>query len=140
MKTFTISILSIVFLGGCSISKSSGRSDFENDAPGKISAASFRSTTPSKATSFQLKSCKKEGRLESWFNEEFPSTSYELVVAENDLEIWRTTHPGVVEVKAIQKSETATSSCAYEFSSRAVWDLYKDQFIRELENNLMTVE
>jgi len=140
MKTLIVSILSIVFLSGCSISKSSGRSDFETDAPGKISAASFRSSTPSKATSFQLKSCKKEGRIESWFNEEFPSTSYELVVAENDLEIWRTTHAGVVEVKAIQKSDNTTSSCSYEFSSRAVWDLYKDQFIRELENNLMTAE
>lgn len=140
MKTLIASILSIVLLNGCSISKSSGRSDFESDAPGKTSAASFRSTTPSKVSSFQLKSCKKQGRLETWFNEEFPSTSYELVVAENDLEIWRTTQGGIVEVKAIQKSETSTSSCSYEFSSRAVWDLYKDQFIRELENNLMTVE
>lgn len=140
MKTLTVSILSIVFLSGCSIYKSSGRGDFESDSPGKISAAAFHATAPTKATSFQLKSCKKEGRLETWFNEEFPPTSYELVVAENDLEIWRTTRNGVVEVKAIQKSDNATSTCTYEFSTVAVWDLYKDQFIRELENNLMTVE
>lgn len=122
-----------LLLSGCTVYRSDGRKQFESEAPGKVS-------TSSTSSAVQLKSCKKEGRLESWFNEEFPSRTYELVVAENDLEIWRTHRNGHVEVKAIQKSDTATQSCIYEFANDVVWSLYKDQFIRELENNLMTLE
>lgn len=129
MKSILISLTIIASLTGCSLYKSEGRKQFESDAPAKVQ-------TSSKA--FELKSCKKEGSLESWFNEEFPAASYELVVSEADLEIWRTTHAGSVEVKAIQKTDTATQSCFYEFSSNTNWELYKDQFIKELENNLMT--
>ncbi|MBO9666423.1 MAG: hypothetical protein J7501_06375 [Bdellovibrio sp.] len=140
MKSLFVASLSLIFLSGCSVYKSDGRKDFESAAPGKISATSMKSAAVAAAPSFQLKSCKKEGRLETWFNEEFPSTNYELVVAENDLEIWRTTRSGVIEVKAIQKTDTATHTCVYEFSTFATWDLLKEQFIRELENNLMTVD
>ncbi len=119
-----------LLLSGCTIYRSEGRKQFESEAPTKISASA----------SFQLKGCKKEGRLETWFNEEFPSQSYELVIAESDLEIWRTHRGKRVEVKALQRSETGTQSCTYEFANDVVWNLYKDQFIRELENNLMTLE
>jgi len=121
----------ILFLSGCSIYKSDGRKQFESDAPQKVKTSSHNSN-------FQLQGCKKETALESWFNEEFPSTSYELVVSENDLEIWRTTHPGSVEVKALQKTEGVTQSCTYQFSSKEIWDSYQESFIRELENNLLT--
>ncbi|MDG0817449.1 hypothetical protein [Bdellovibrio svalbardensis] len=130
MKSIFVLSLTIIFLSGCSLYKSEGRKEFESNAPGKVKTSSTEI--------FQLKGCKKESSLESWFNAEFPAASYELVVAENDLEVWRTTHPGTVEVKAIQKTETSTQSCLYEFSTKAVWDGYKEQFIRELENNLMT--
>lgn len=130
MKSILVLASTIIFLSGCSLYKSDGRKEFESNAPGKIKTSS--------TMAFQLKSCKKEGSLESWFNAEFPAASYELVVADNDLEVWRTTHPGSVEVKAIQKTETSTQSCLYEFSSKSTWDNYKEQFIRELENNLMT--
>ena len=133
MKSILTSLIIIaslpIFLVGCSLYKSEGRKQFESDAPAKVQTAS---------KAFELKSCKKEGSLESWFNEEFPAASYELVVSEADLEIWRTTHAGSVEVKAIQKTDTASQSCFYEFSSNTNWELYKDQFIKELENNLMT--
>lgn len=130
-RTMILSAFTVLLLSGCTVYRSDGRKQFESQAPGKVGAS---------ATAFQLKSCKKEGRLETWFNEEFPSHNYELVIAENDLEIWRTHHNGLVEVKAIQKTETATHSCIYEFANDIVWNLYKDQFIRELENNLMTLE
>lgn len=140
MKHVFTSLL-FLSLSACSLYKSDGRKEFENDAPGKLKAASASSVAPAlRATAqFKLKSCKKEGSIESWFNSEFPTASYELVVSETDLEIWRTANTnGVVEVKAIQKTDNATMSCSYEFATSAMWDLYKDQFIRELENNLMT--
>ena len=117
---------------GCSLYKSEGRKSFESEAQGKIDAASV--------SSFQLVSCKKEGKLETWFNEEFPASTYELVLSENDLEIWRTMKGKTVEVKALQKTENSTHSCIYEFSSELVWNLYIADFIRELENNLMSAD
>lgn len=131
MKCLLLSTLSVLFLSGCTVYRSEGRKQFESEAPSKVSASS---------AAFQLKSCKKEGRLETWFNEEFPARTYELVVSENDLEIWRTHRDARVEVKAIQKTETVAQSCIYEFANDIVWNLYKDQFIRELENNMMTQE
>ncbi len=130
MKSIFVLALTIIFLSGCSLYKSDGRKDFESAAPGKLKTSS--------TAAFQLKSCKKEGSLEAWFNSEFPATSYELVVTENDLEVWQTIRAGAVEVKAIQKTDTSTQSCLYEFSSKAAWEASKDQFILELENNLMT--
>lgn len=118
-----------LLLNGCTIYRSEGRKQFESEAPGKVTGAAF-----------QLKACKKEGRLEAWLNEEFPSQTYELIVAEPDLEVWRTRRDTLVEVKAIQKSPSVTLSCTYEFADDVVWNLYKDQFIQELENNLMTQE
>ncbi|MEK2645092.1 hypothetical protein [Bdellovibrio sp. BCCA] len=131
MKWLLLSTVSVLFLSGCTVYRSDGRKQFETEAPGKVSTT---------ATAFQLKSCKKEGRLETWFNEEFPSRTYELVVSEPDLEIWRTHRDQRVEVKALQKTETTTQACVYEFANDVVWNLYKDQFIRELENNMMTLE
>ena len=132
LKLTLASALFLCFSTGCSLYKSEGRKSFESEAQGKIDAASL--------TSFQLKGCKKEGKLETWFNEEFPASTYELVLSENDLEIWRTTKGKIVEVKALQKFETSTQSCIYEFSNEIVWNLYKADFIRELENNLMSAE
>lgn len=129
MKALVLSTLAVFFLGGCTVYRSEGRKQFESEAPGKVAG-----------TSFQLISCKKEGKLETWFHEEFPAHNYELVVAESDLEIWRTVKGSVVEVKALQKSDKINQSCIYQFANETVWTLYKDQFIRELENNLMTLE
>lgn len=120
----------VLTLSGCTIYRSEGRKQFESEAPGKVSTSS----------NFELKSCKKESRIETWFHEEFPSSNYEMVVMENDLEIWRTHRGSKVEIKAIQKSDTSVHSCIYEFANDIVWNLYKDSFIRELEDNVMTLE
>lgn len=129
MKCFILSSLFIFLLSGCTIYRSEGRKQFESEAPEKVSAAAFT-----------LISCKKEGKLETWINEEFPAHEYELVLSESDLEIWRTHRGETVEVKALQKTETHTQSCVYQFANDTIWTLYKDQFIRELENNLMTLD
>lgn len=117
-------------MSGCTIYRSEGRKQFESEAPTKVSASA----------AFQLQNCKKLGRLEAWFNEEFPSQTYELILSETDLEIWRTHKGSQVEVKAIQKSDLSTQVCTYEFANDIVWNLYKEQFIQEMENNLMTLE
>lgn len=127
-----------MFLEGCSVYRSEGRNQFEAAAPSKIKGAAFVPSSSSEI--YSLTGCKNQGPLETWFNDEFPRANYELVVMENDLEIWRTTRPGTVEVKAIQRGDKNVQACSYEFSSLAVWDLYKEQFVRELENNLMISE
>lgn len=127
MKCFVFTALFISFLTGCTVHRSEGRKQFEAEALAQASA-------------FQLVNCKKEGKLETWFHEEFPAHSYELILADTDLEIWRTHRGNVVEVKALQKSDKGTQSCLYQFANEVTWNLYKDQFIRELENNLMTLE
>lgn len=132
MNRFIISIFAGILLSGCTIYRSEGRKQFESEAPVKVSATA--------SSAFQLQSCKQQGRLETWLSEEFPSQSYELVVTEPDLEIWRTHRGSTVEVKALQKSENGTQTCTYTFSSDEVWTVYKNQFIQELENNMMTVE
>lgn len=121
--------LTFMFLmSGCSLYRSEGRKEFESDVPQKIA-------------SFQLTKCKKEAKIETWFHQEFPSKSYELVIAENDLEVWKTTNQGVVEIRASQKDENnVTSTCTYEFANETVWSLYKTQFIQELENNIMATD
>ncbi|WP_413587286.1 hypothetical protein [Bdellovibrio sp. HCB274] len=136
MKIVATSLISIVFLAGCSVYKSDGRNQFEAAAPAKISTAAFDSSSPI----YKLTGCRNQSFLETWFNDEFPRANYELVLMDNDLEIWRTTQSGVVQVKAFQRAEKAVQSCSYEFASVAVWELYKDQFIRELNNNLMISE
>lgn len=130
MTRLLLSTLLGLSLSGCTIYRSEGRKQFESEAPGKVSATA----------AFQLKSCKKEGRLEAWFNEEFPSETYELVVAEPDLEIWRTHRDQSVVVKAIQKTSSTTLSCTYEFVDDTAWNLYKNDFVQELENNVMNLE
>lgn len=131
MKLTLAFALFLCFSTGCSLYKSEGRKQFESEAQDKIAAA---------AGAFQLKGCKKEGKLETWFNEEFPSRNYELVLAESDLEIWRTMKGKAVEVKALQKMDNSTQSCIYEFSNEMVWNLYKEDFVRELENNFMSLD
>ena len=128
-------ILLGLFISGCSIYRSEGRKQFESEAPGKVATKVAASQLP-----FQLTSCKTEGRLEAWFNEEFPSQNYELVISEQDLEIWHARHDSMIEVKAIQKNGATTQSCTYLFTDEAAWNIYKDQFILELENNMMTQE
>lgn len=128
-------ILLGLILSGCSIYRSEGRKQFESEAPGKIATKVAATQLP-----FQLTSCKTEGRLESWFNEEFPSKNYELIISEQDLEIWHARLDSMIEVKAIQKNGSTTQSCTYMFTNEGAWNIYKDQFILELENNMMTQE
>lgn len=132
LRAFVFLALSI---SGCSIYRSEGRKQFESEAPGKGATKVAATQLP-----FELTSCKTEGRLEAWFNEEFPSQSYELVISEQDLEIWHAHHDSMIEVKAIQKNGLTTQSCTYMFTDEAAWNIYKEQFIQELENNMMTQE
>jgi len=119
----------MVILSGCSIYRSDGRKQFETAYGDKP------------ATTFALMSCKTQGKLQSWFQEEFPLSNFELVISEPDLEIWKTTLSDHVEVRAFQRTDGgSTQACIYTFSSETSWNMYKDAFIKELENNLLTQE
>lgn len=117
----------VSLLSGCTLNRSEGRNQFESAAPSRISG-------------FDLKSCKTENKLVAWFNEEFPVADYELVLAESDLEIWKTNKAHQVEIRAIQKNAIGSQSCTYEFADETTWNVYRDQFIQELENNLLSSE
>ncbi|KYG64892.1 hypothetical protein AZI86_11880 [Bdellovibrio bacteriovorus] len=137
MKSVVVGVLLCVTVSGCTVYRSEGRKQFESEAPTKLKTSALVETS---AQPFELVSCKKETRLETWLNEEFPAATYEMVVVEQDLEIWRTFRGKTVEVKALQRSQNATTSCIYRFSSDKIWNLYKNQFVKELENNLMTLD
>ena len=128
MKTLAI-LPFFIFLSACSVYKSQGRKQFDSDAPGKIQA-------------YSLDSCQKENAISAWFQSEFPNKNYEMVVMETDLEVW-TAHnaDGSLDAKAVQIDDSNNrTSCTYHFSSEAIWNSYKDQFIQELENNVMTAD
>lgn len=133
MKFTFLALISIPLFIGCSIYRSEGRKQFESEAPKKV-------TTKSLSTPYELKSCKTQGKLESWIQEEFPTKSYELILAENDLEIWKTQIDTSIEVKVLQRNNLNTQSCVYRFDNSESWNNVKEQFISELENNFMTLE
>jgi hypothetical protein len=113
----------MVFLSGCSVYRSEGRKQFESEVN-------------EKAAAFTLLSCKTEGKLQSWFEEEFPLNNYELVLSEPDLEIWKAAFIDHVEVRALQKNDNGnTQACVYRFANEMIWNLHKENFIQELENN-----
>jgi len=135
-----ISLLILNFLlSGCTAYQSGGRKQFESDASQKLTASSLQSSSQSPSASpFQLQSCRQESRIETWFKEEFPTQNYELVLSEDDLEIWKTTKNKIVEIKALQRNETGDLVCTYAFASEAVWNQNQESFVSELRNNLMT--
>lgn len=135
MKYFLGTILLTLFTCGCSIYRSEGRKQFESEAPSKVATKAAALQQP-----VQFVSCKTQGRLEAWFNEEFPSQNYELIVSEQNLEIWHARHGAVIEVKSLQKNSSEIQSCTHLFADEATWNIYKDQFILEFENNMMIQE
>jgi hypothetical protein len=128
MKTLAI-VPFILFLSACSVYKSQGRKQFESDSNGKIQA-------------YSLQSCQKQNSISAWFQSEFPNKNYEMLVMEQDLEVWTARNSdGSIEAKAVQIDENNNRLvCIYHFSGEAVWNSYQRQFIRELENNLMTAD
>lgn len=111
--------------------KSNGRKQLESDAPGKI-------------RSFALQSCHPVDALKAWFQSEFPNKTYEIIVSESDLEILKRSLPnnGEVEITATQSavpgSGESAVSCTYIFANETTWKSYKEKFIEDLENNMMT--
>ncbi len=120
----------VLALAGCSVYKNENRSSVASE----ISISEISSTASS---AYQLKSCTKENSLEAWFKSEFPKDSYELVLSENDIEIWSSIDKNPVRITSLQKNGMTTQSCVYEFPTKASWDAQKDHFIQDLENNIL---
>jgi hypothetical protein len=125
MKTLALFPL-FLLLSSCSVYKSQGRKQFESESSGQV-------------RTFSLLSCKKQNNISAWFQSEFPN--YELVVAESDLEVWKSTNQDdTIDVRAVQINMSEQIICNYSFSNEGAWKTYQKQFIQELENNLMTAD
>jgi hypothetical protein len=128
MKSLFLVFILMPVLSACSLYKSEGRKQFDSQAPSKISG-------------FALQGCHREGKIETWLNQEFPNKNYELVSSDSELEIWKTNGPATIEVRASQKDDSGlTTTCTYLFASEEVWSLYRTQFVKELENNVLMTE
>lgn len=126
---FIVSITSwVVALAGCSLFKSETRTS---------TSETFTNEISSTGSLYQLKSCAKESSLEAWFKSEFPKDSYELILSENNLEIWSSIDKKPVRITSLQKNGMITQSCVYEFPTKTSWDAQKDHFIQDLENNVL---
>jgi hypothetical protein len=60
-----------------------------------------------------------------------------LIFAEADLAVFRNRETPNVEVKALQKDDITTKACDYEFTDEQSWNLFKEQFITELKENIV---
>lgn len=121
-----------MLLTSCSIYSSAGRKQFEEKAPNSIQA-------------FSLQSCRKLSAAETWFTEEFPSSSHELVEMNPDYEVWgKPMKNGQVEVTVFTKNDmginTSTESCIYKFESKSIWLTYKKSFLDELSRSLISLD
>lgn len=122
-------LLSIALLTSCSFYSSAGRKQFEEKAPASIQA-------------FSLQSCHELGAAETWFKEEFPSSTYELVEINQDYEVWgKSMESGHVEVTVLSKPDAKTTeSCIYKFESKQVWSTYKKSFLDELARSPVNID
>lgn len=136
--------LPLLFLPACSVYKSQGRKQFETDSAAKLTTTSkprAKSQVGLSTRAFELKSCRNQNKLATWFQAEFPMRTYELITAESDLEIWKNRlEDGSVEIRATQTSETGSTTCIYQFASESVWRAYQEIFLQELSNNMMTAD
>lgn len=121
-----------MLLTSCSIYSSAGRKQFEEKAPNSIQA-------------FSLQSCRELSAAETWFTEEFPSSSHELVEMNPDYEVWgKPMKNGQVEITVFTKNDmgihASTESCIYKFESKSIWLTYKKSFLDELSRSLISLD
>jgi hypothetical protein len=108
---------------------SAGRKQFEEKAPESIQA-------------FSLQSCRELSAAETWFKEEFPSSSHELIEIHPDFEVWgKTMEDGQIEVTVFSKNDAnTTESCLYKFESEYIWHTYKKSLLDELSRSLVNLD
>lgn len=143
MKSLKNFILLCLILVGCTPYRSADRKGFEKDYTPQ--AQSFVSSKASiEPNSALLKSnsesCRMIGKLESWILEEFPASNYELILSDEDLELWKTTKDSKVIIKSFQKIEQKIRHCTYSFDNEFQWQQYQEDVIKDLEATLMLIE
>ncbi len=111
-RFFLSSLLAASFLmSSCSVYRSAVRKDFENRAPGRLTASAAG-----------LGECSELGAFSAWIEREFPGGAFELLVAENDMEVWkRTLSDGQVEIRGFRSLTQHTLACQQFFSSEQDW-------------------
>ncbi len=122
-----------MLLTSCSVYSSAGRKQFEENAPNSIQA-------------FSLQSCRDLSAAETWFKEEFPKSSHELVEMHPDYEVWRDNiKNGEIKITVFSKTDASnptstTESCTYKFESKKTWLIYKKSFLSELSRSLINLD
>ncbi len=106
------------FVWGCTLYRSAGRNQFESASTTSISTANY-----------QLKECRQLGNLEAWLYEEFPLRDYELILTENNLEIWKSPHAENIEITTFENEGPVTHACIYSFENEDTWNFFKESFI-----------
>lgn len=129
-----------MLLTSCSLYTSAGRKQFEDKAP----TATIQTASQKPLDSIQnysLQGCRELSVAETWFREEFPSTSHELIEMHPDYEVWgRNLNGGQVEITVISQDGKSTESCIYKFESKQIWQIYKKSFLDELSRSLVSLD
>ncbi|MBX3033470.1 MAG: hypothetical protein KF865_06040 [Bdellovibrionaceae bacterium] len=124
MRKFLLSFLILAPLSGCSLYKSNVRRDFESQAPEYIKTTA-------------LGECQVLGALPAWLEREFSGGGAELLIADNDLEVWKKTrHDGRVILQSFRPAETGTESCRREFADEDAWSREQAAYFGLLDRSL----
>lgn len=134
MKSLTIFIISALFISGCTPYRSADRKNFESDYSPQ--ALSKTQTIPSDAN-LENESCRMIGKLESWVLEEFPASNYELLLADEEIEVWKTFQNSKILIKSFQKVDKKIRHCSYTFESELEWQSQQALLLNELEATLV---
>ncbi len=143
MKSLKNFILLCLILVGCTPYRSADRKSFEKDYTTQTqSFVSSKASTEANGASLKSnsESCRMIGKLESWILEEFPASNYELILSDEDLELWKTTKDSKVIIKSFQKIEQKIRHCTYSFDNEFQWQQYQEDVIKDLEATLMLIE
>lgn len=128
-----------MLLTSCSLYSSAGRKQFEEKAPTSITTTSQKPLES--IQSYSLLGCRELSVAETWFREEFPNTSHELIEMHPDYEVWgRDIENGQVEITVISQDNKTTESCLYKFESKKIWQIYKKSFLDELSRSLVSLD
>jgi hypothetical protein len=134
-------LLGMMLLSSCSLYSSAGRKQFEEKAPSSIQTTQSQKPLES-IQSYSLQSCREMSSAETWFREEFPNTSHELIEMHPDYEVWGVNlTDGQVEITVISQDNAGTAeSCVYKFESKKIWQIYKKSFLEELSRSLANID
>lgn len=119
IRVFGLLLLS-ASLTACSVYKSAMRKDFESASEGRVKPAS-------------VDGCEILPTGTAWLQREFPAVGTELLVSDNDLEVWKLTQEdGHVLIRSFRPVERGTESCRTTFADESDWGAHESAFLESL--------